>query len=95
MVKDIRDRIHDINKIATCDKESYPNPHIGSIIHNELKRQGRSVIWLADTIHCDRRNIYDIFKRDSIDTSLLIRLSCALKTDFFKYFSDIIGLNKD
>jgi len=63
---------------------------IGKIIEEELRCQGRSVTWLSRQIHCDRRNIYDIFQRDSIDTSLLMRISRVLGVDFFRYFSKIL-----
>lgn len=61
--------------------------YIGKIIEEELRRQERTVTWLSRKIHCDRRNIYDIFSRSSIDTDLLYKLSLALNKDFFAYFS--------
>ncbi|MCQ2252794.1 MAG: XRE family transcriptional regulator [Bacteroidales bacterium] len=60
--------------------------HIGKIIKEEVKRQGRSVKWLSEKLYCDRSNIYDIFKRQSIDTSLLKRFSEILGIDFFEYY---------
>lgn len=60
---------------------------IGKIIEEELRRQERTVTWLSRQIHCDRRNIYDIFSRACIDTDLLYKLSVVLHTDFFSYFS--------
>lgn len=39
---------------------------------------------------CNRQNVYDIFRRESIDTSLLSRISAALGHDFFKDLSDDI-----
>ncbi len=65
----------------------YEPIHIGKIIEEELRRQERTVTWLSRKIHCDRRNIYDIFSRTCVDTDLLMRLSIALHTDFFAYFS--------
>lgn len=67
-------------------KEKEP-VNIGKIIEAELRRQERTVTWLSRKIHCDRRNVYDIFSRTSIDTDLLYKLSIALNTDFFTYFS--------
>ncbi len=68
--------------------------HIGKLIEDELRRQERIVTWLSRKIHCDRRNIYDIFSRTCIDTDLLLRLSIALNTDFFSYFSSsLLHLN--
>ncbi len=66
----------------------YEPVHIGKIIEEELRRQKRTVTWLSRKIHCDRRNIYDIFSRPNIDTNLLMRLSLALHTDFFSYYSN-------
>ncbi len=65
----------------------YEPIHIGKLIEEELRRQERTVTWLSRKIHCDRRNIYDIFSRTCIDTDLLMRLSIALNTDFFSRFS--------
>lgn len=67
---------------------SSPRIPIGAIIECELRRQERSVLWLSRKIHCDRRNIYDIFKRDSIDTELLLALCRALGVDFFHVYSN-------
>ncbi|MBR6251668.1 MAG: XRE family transcriptional regulator [Bacteroidales bacterium] len=57
--------------------------HIGKLIREELKRQERSVAWFARHLNCERTNIYSIFKRDSIDTALLARISRILNHDFF------------
>ena len=62
--------------------------HIGKLIRNKLKEDGRSVSWLARKIHCKRDNIYKIFDRTSVDTALLLRISFVLKTDFFMYLSE-------
>lgn len=58
--------------------------HIGKQIEAELRRQERSVSWMARKLCCDRSNIYDIFKRPSIDTLLLLRISRILGHNFFK-----------
>ena len=62
--------------------------HIGKAIHQELKQQGRTVTWFAKQICCDRTNAYNIFKKSSIDTSLLIRISKLLNYNFFDDFKD-------
>ena len=61
---------------------------IGILIKNRLKEDGRSVKWLAQKIQCKRRNIYDIFNRSSIDTAKLLRISLAMKYNFFLYFTE-------
>lgn len=61
--------------------------HIGDYIQNELKRQERSVSWFARKLNCNRQNVYNIFKRTTIDTELLLRISLILHKDFFQYYS--------
>ncbi len=61
--------------------------HIGMKIEEELRRQERTVAWFARKLYCNRQNVYDIFKRESIDTSLLRRISAILGHDFFKDLS--------
>lgn len=63
--------------------------HIGKKIEEELRRQERTVTWFSRKLYCNRQNIYDIFKRESIDTTLLRRISDVLEHDFF------IDLSKD
>lgn len=71
---------------------SIPEVSIGRLIQDELKHQERTVTWLSRKIHCDRRNIYDIFNRNNIDSNLLMRISMAMGVDFFKVFSDSLQL---
>ena len=75
-----------MNQNAGKQQENEPI-FIGKIIEEELRRQERTVTWLSRKIHCDRRNVYDIFSRTSIDTDLLYKISIALHKDFFTYFS--------
>ena len=60
--------------------------HIGKEIKTELLRQERGVSWLAEKLHCDRTNVYDIFKREGIDTRLLERISIILHRNFFALY---------
>lgn len=61
--------------------------HIGRLIEEELHRQEHTVTWFARKLYCDRTNAYKIFKKQSIDTELLLRISIILKCDFFRYYS--------
>ena len=72
------------NAEQAADKEPI---FIGQIIEEELRRQERTVTWLSRKIHCDRRNMYDIFKRTTIDTGLLYKICIALNRDFFSCYS--------
>lgn len=66
--------------------------HIGSIIKEELLRQGRTASWLARALYCDRSNVYKLFKKRSLDSDLLLRISEALRTDFFRcYSASLVG----
>nr|WP_237038424.1 XRE family transcriptional regulator [Phocaeicola faecalis] len=65
--------------------------HIGKLIEEELHRQERSVTWFANKLYCDRTNVYKIFKKQSIDTELLLRISQILHKDFFLLFSQNIN----
>lgn len=60
--------------------------HIGALIKEELQRQERSVTWFANKLCCERTNVYSIFKRESIDTALLLRISTILHHNFFQYY---------
>ena len=68
--------------------------HIGSIIKKRFDEQGLSVSWFAKQLCCDRTNVYSIFKRESIDTALLVKISLILKHDFFKYYSNDINIEE-
>jgi hypothetical protein len=61
--------------------------NIGEIIKKELEMQERSAAWLARKINCNRQNVYDIFKRPTIDTELLMRISVALNRNFFNVYT--------
>ncbi|MBO4738587.1 MAG: XRE family transcriptional regulator [Bacteroidales bacterium] len=69
--------------------------HIGQRVKEVVTQQGRSVSWLAKQIHCDRTNVYLIFKRASIDTDLLQRLSVVLEYDFFQDLSEETNAKKE
>ena len=56
--------------------------HIGSLIKQILKNKKISVKEFAEQLHCSRQNIYDIFKRHSINSELLQRISKILDCDF-------------
>ena len=68
--------------------------HIGNIIKKQFDTQGSTVSWFAKQLCCDRTNISSIFKRESIDTALLEKISVILNHDFFKYYSEDIDLSE-
>lgn len=68
--------------------------HIGSIIKEKFDKHGASVSWFARQLCCDRTNIYSIFKRESIDTALLVKISVILEYDFFQHYSQDLNFTK-
>ena len=65
--------------------------HIGKLIRQKLKEQGRSATWFSQQIYCSRSNIYRIFNNPNIDTDLLKRISKILEYDFFDAISKDIN----
>lgn len=61
--------------------------HIGKKIREAVKKSGMSVTDFAAKINYSRRNIYSIFEKESIDTSLLVKVSAVLEQDFFSHYS--------
>jgi predicted transcriptional regulator len=56
--------------------------YIGTIIEQKFLETPMTVQEFADKINCDRTTVYDIFKRKSIDSEKLIRISQVLNFDF-------------
>ena len=69
--------------------------HLGKLIKAELKRQGRSITWLAAQIDCTRENLYQIFRNPWIHAETLFRIGKALDCDFFKVCSDYQNAQKE
>lgn len=66
--------------------------HIGKMIETHFRSMPKdySIKWFAESLNCNRRNIYAIFNRTSIDTELLIRISKLLKHNFAQDIADQI-----
>lgn len=69
--------------------------HIGDIIKDELRRQGRTITWLSSQVNCTRENLYKVFRRPWIYTDLLFEISRALNHDFFKLYSELYEKSKN
>ena len=65
--------------------------HIGQLIEKELHKQERSVTWFAKQLCYERTNVYSIFKRKSIDTALLVRISQILHHNSLTYYDEEIN----
>lgn len=66
---------------------------LGQRIQEELKRQGRSVTWLARQLGKERPGLYYIFRQNSIDVELLLRISFFLKHDFMRDIDEMYRAN--
>ncbi len=60
---------------------------IGTLIKQDLISQERTVAWFARKLCMDRSNVYRLFQKNSIDTSLLSRISMILGKDYFMILS--------
>lgn len=61
-------------------------------VFRELERENPkcTVTWFAGQLNCDRRNVYDIFKRATIDTQLLIQISLILNHNFYDDIAEAV-----
>ncbi|MBR2370044.1 MAG: helix-turn-helix domain-containing protein [Paludibacteraceae bacterium] len=60
------------------------NKIIGQIIKERVEASKINVVEFAKLIGVERTNVYNIYKRDSIDTALLKKIGQVLKYDFFQ-----------
>lgn len=67
---------------------------IGERIKQELKKQGKTSVWLSKQLGCHRTNVYKIYSRATIDTGMLLHISKLLGYDFFKLYSEQLASAK-
>lgn len=60
------------------------NYHLGEEIKREVRRQSMGVGEFADKLCYNRANVYNIFKREYMDTDLLARISKVLHRNFLE-----------
>ena len=71
-------------------QETKINIDIGSIIRQKMNEQGTTIAWLAQQVHCDRSNLGKQLQNAHIYPELLLKISIALKTDFFAHYSQYV-----
>lgn len=64
-------------------------PLIGEIIKEELNKQGKTTVWLAEQLGCHRTNIYKVYGRATIDTGMLYHICQLLNIDLFKVYQTL------
>jgi len=66
--------------------------HIGMLIRQKLKEDGRSAVWLARKMNRERSAVYKIFKAQDINTCQLAQISVILKYNFFVHYTDYVAM---
>ena len=61
---------------------------IGKEIRRELKRQGRSGVWLARQLLCSNNHVYKLFSKKTMDADLLWRISDIMEVNFFRLYME-------
>jgi hypothetical protein len=69
--------------------------HIGQKIRERADELEIGPTKLGVMINTSKQNVYGIFKRKSIDTELLKKISEVLKKDFFQYYESALHEDKD
>ena len=65
--------------------------HIGHLIRAELRREGRTNLWLARRIGVTERTLQRIFNKPSIDTQQLLLICKFLHVDLFRHYSQALS----
>lgn len=61
--------------------------HLGKLIQEKIEEKKMPIAEFARLIHCERSNVYSIFKRKSIDIEKLVLISKTLDFDFiYEYY---------
>jgi plasmid maintenance system antidote protein VapI len=68
--------------------------HLGRMVHDQLKQQGKTTVWLAAQLGYTRESVYKIYRRSWMTTDLLIRISVILNYDFFAQVSEMLNKNQ-
>ena len=68
--------------------------HIGSIIKRVAEEKRIGPTELGSKINTSKQNIYGIFKRQSVDTKLLLKLCYALEYDFFMEYVRVLKMSQ-
>jgi len=65
---------------------------IGELIELEVRKQQLPIVRFAEMINCKRNNVYNLFKRNTIDILQLKQISKVLNRNFFRDLADDMGL---
>jgi transcriptional regulator with XRE-family HTH domain len=68
---------------------------LGEIIRKALRNHKRSAKEVCDALGMSRGNLDKIYKKDSINTDLLAKLSVELNHDFFQYVNPFVMAERE
>lgn len=68
--------------------------HIGNIIKEAVNKSSLTVTEFADQINYSRRNVYEIFEKETIDTGVLLKINKVLGQNLFFAYLDKSDLEK-
>ena len=63
---------------------------VGFAVRQKMSEQGTTIAWLAQQINFDRSNLRKHLHHKHIYPELLLKISIALKTDFFAPYSSMV-----
>ena len=65
--------------------------HAGIIIKEELQKRGKTVTWFAEKMCCTRTHAHKIFRKQHLDTDILLRASLVLECNLFAIIAQKIS----
>lgn len=72
----------------TLSEVKETNTNAASAIREKMNEQGVTIEQLAQQVNCDRSKLNKLLRNGNFDPVLLLKISMALETDFFAYYSD-------
>ena len=73
--------------LMTPETTHKTNIDIGKAIRQKMSEQGTTTAWLARQVGCDRSNLGKQLRKRHVAPDLLLKISRALKIDFFALYS--------
>ena len=70
------------------------NLHIGKLIHEQLHKNGQSVVWLRKELNWCHAKMYRILNNSYIYSDDLLQISSVMQHDFFLDISNYLSDTK-
>lgn len=64
--------------------------HIGSEIEKKYQESGLKIAVFAELIDTSDRNVYSLFKREDVNANMLLKVSKALRYNFFQLYQETL-----